>query len=30
VQAGFTDVEINPTRPVADAMHSAIVKATRP
>ena len=27
---GFTNVEINPTHPVADAMHSAIVKATKP
>jgi arsenite methyltransferase len=28
--AGFTDVEITPTHPVADAMHSAIIKATKP
>jgi arsenite methyltransferase len=28
--AGFTNVEIIPTHPVADGMHSAIIKATRP
>ncbi|MFD4874241.1 arsenite methyltransferase [Streptomyces sp. NPDC058420] len=28
--AGFTDIEITPTHPVADGMHSAIVRATRP
>ncbi|MEV7341776.1 arsenite methyltransferase [Streptomyces sp. NPDC093544] len=28
--AGFTDVEITPTHSVADAMHSAIVRATKP
>ncbi|MFF4632741.1 arsenite methyltransferase [Streptomyces griseorubiginosus] len=28
--AGFTDVEISPTHPVADGMHSAIVRATKP
>jgi arsenite methyltransferase len=28
--AGFTDVEIVPTHPVADSMHSAIIKATKP
>src|SRR5204862_6360185 len=28
--AGFTDVEITPTHPVADGMHSAIVRATKP
>ncbi|MGW3289945.1 arsenite methyltransferase [Streptomyces sp. NPDC001002] len=28
--AGFTDVAITPTHPVADGMHSAIVRATRP
>ncbi|QFR02252.1 arsenite methyltransferase [Streptomyces phaeolivaceus] len=28
--AGFTDVEIVPTHPVADGMHSAIVRATKP
>ena len=28
--AGFTDVEITPTHPVADAMYSAIIKATKP
>ncbi|MFJ4632219.1 MULTISPECIES: arsenite methyltransferase [unclassified Streptomyces] len=28
--AGFTDIEITPTHPVADGMHSAIVHATRP
>ncbi|MEV7239276.1 arsenite methyltransferase [Streptomyces sp. NPDC051020] len=28
--AGFTDVEIIPTHPVADGMHSAIVRATKP
>ncbi|MGK3939991.1 arsenite methyltransferase [Streptomyces caeruleatus] len=27
--AGFTDVEITPTHPVADGMHSAIVRATK-
>ncbi|MEU0600356.1 arsenite methyltransferase [Streptomyces sp. NPDC006393] len=28
--AGFTDVEITPAHPVADGMHSAIVRATKP
>ncbi|MGW6734989.1 arsenite methyltransferase [Streptomyces sp. NPDC055013] len=28
--AGFTDVEVTPTHPVADGMHSAIVHATKP
>ncbi|MEV6317286.1 arsenite methyltransferase [Streptomyces sp. NPDC051776] len=28
--AGFTDIEITPTRPVADGMHAAIVRATKP
>jgi arsenite methyltransferase len=28
--AGFTNVEITPTHPVADGMHSAIVHATKP
>ncbi|MFE2884656.1 arsenite methyltransferase [Streptomyces sp. NPDC059272] len=28
--AGFTDIGITPTHPVADGMHSAIVRATRP
>lgn len=28
--AGFTDVEITPTHPVADGMHSALVRATKP
>ena len=28
--AGFTDVEITPTHRVADGMHSAIVRATKP
>ncbi|MFF7048473.1 arsenite methyltransferase [Streptomyces griseorubiginosus] len=28
--AGFTDIEISPTHPVADGMHSAIVRATKP
>ncbi|MEU6228517.1 arsenite methyltransferase [Streptomyces sp. NPDC047042] len=28
--AGFTDVAITPTHPVADGMHSAIVRATKP
>ncbi|ALG15151.1 arsenite methyltransferase [Kibdelosporangium phytohabitans] len=28
--AGFTDIEITPTHQVADAMHSAIVRATKP
>jgi SAM-dependent methyltransferase len=28
--AGFIDVEITPTHPVADAMYSAIIKATKP
>ncbi|AZM63930.1 MULTISPECIES: arsenite methyltransferase [unclassified Streptomyces] len=28
--AGFTAVEITPTHPVADGMHSAIVRATKP
>lgn len=28
--AGFTDVEITPAHPVADGMHSAIVRAAKP
>ncbi|HEY9438453.1 MAG TPA: arsenite S-adenosylmethyltransferase, partial [Streptomyces sp.] len=28
--AGFTDVTITPTHAVADGMHSAIVRATKP
>ncbi|MFF4762085.1 arsenite methyltransferase [Streptomyces sp. NPDC001292] len=28
--AGFTDIEITPTHPVADGMHSATVRATKP
>ncbi|MGW4483814.1 arsenite methyltransferase [Amycolatopsis sp. NPDC004368] len=28
--AGFTDVDITPTHPVADGMHSAIVRAVKP
>ncbi|GHD84769.1 arsenite methyltransferase [Streptomyces naganishii] len=28
--AGFTDVEIVPAHPVADGMHSAVVRATKP
>ncbi|WP_262062933.1 arsenite methyltransferase [Streptomyces sp. STR69] len=28
--AGFTGVEITPTHPVADGMHSAVVRATKP
>ncbi|QIQ05937.1 arsenite methyltransferase [Streptomyces liangshanensis] len=28
--AGFTDIELTPTHAVADGMHSAIVKATKP
>ncbi|MEU6665262.1 methyltransferase domain-containing protein [Streptomyces sp. NPDC046727] len=28
--AGFTDIEIAPTHPVADGMHSAIVRAVKP
>ncbi|WAZ26466.1 arsenite methyltransferase [Streptomyces cinnabarinus] len=28
--AGFTDIDITPTHPVADGMHSAIVRATKP
>ncbi|MEU8707957.1 arsenite methyltransferase [Streptomyces sp. NPDC048565] len=28
--AGFTDIEITPTHAVADEMHSALVKATKP
>ena len=28
--AGFTDVEITPTHPVADGMHSAVVRASKP
>lgn len=28
--AGFTDIEITPTHPVADGLHSAIVRATKP
>jgi arsenite methyltransferase len=30
IEAGFVDVSIVPTRDVADGMHSAIVKATKP
>ena len=29
-RAGFTDVRITPTHPVADGMHSAIVRAVKP
>jgi hypothetical protein len=28
--AGFVNVEITPTHPVADGMHSAIIRATKP
>jgi SAM-dependent methyltransferase len=28
--AGFTDVEVTPTHPVADGMHSAVVRASKP
>jgi len=28
--AGFTDIEVTPTHPVADGMHSAVVRATKP
>ncbi|KAA0932051.1 arsenite methyltransferase [Streptomyces apricus] len=28
--AGFTDVEVTPTHPVADGMHSALVRAVKP
>jgi SAM-dependent methyltransferase len=28
--AGFTDIEITPTQPVADGMHSAVVRAVKP
>lgn len=28
--AGFSDIEITPTHAVADGMHSAIVRATKP
>ncbi|MFJ3307640.1 arsenite methyltransferase [Streptomyces sp. NPDC086549] len=28
--AGFTDIEVNPTHSVADGLHSAIVRATKP
>ncbi|MEU8890193.1 arsenite methyltransferase [Streptomyces sp. NPDC048442] len=28
--AGFTGIEITPTHPVADGMHSAIIRATKP
>ncbi|MEU6596085.1 arsenite methyltransferase [Streptomyces flaveolus] len=28
--AGFTDVQITPTHPVADGMHSAVVRAVKP
>ncbi|MDN3029244.1 arsenite methyltransferase [Streptomyces sp. S.PB5] len=28
--AGFTDIEITPTHPVADGMHSAVVRAAKP
>jgi SAM-dependent methyltransferase len=28
--AGFTQVEVTPTHPVADGMHSAVVRATKP
>ncbi|MFD5572841.1 arsenite methyltransferase [Streptomyces cadmiisoli] len=30
VAAGFTDVSITPTHPVADGMHSAVVRAVKP
>ncbi|MEV0011216.1 arsenite methyltransferase [Streptomyces sp. NPDC047973] len=30
VAAGFTDIEVNPTHPVADGMHSAVVRAAKP
>jgi arsenite methyltransferase len=30
VEAGFVDVEIRPTHPVADGLHSAIVRAVKP
>jgi hypothetical protein len=29
-EAGFTDVQITLTHPVADGMHSAIIKARKP
>ncbi|WP_369166557.1 arsenite methyltransferase [Streptomyces sp. R28] len=29
-EAGFTDIRITPTHPVADGMHSAIVRAAKP
>ncbi|GHF44691.1 SAM-dependent methyltransferase [Amycolatopsis bartoniae] len=28
--AGFTDIQVTPTHPVADGMHSAIIRATKP
>ncbi|MFD8815255.1 methyltransferase domain-containing protein, partial [Streptomyces sp. NPDC059627] len=28
--AGFTDIEITPTHPVADGMHSAVIRAAKP
>lgn len=28
--AGFTDIAITPTHPVADGMHSAVIRATKP
>ncbi|MEV5955823.1 arsenite methyltransferase [Streptomyces sp. NPDC051987] len=28
--AGFTDIDITPTHPVADEMHSAVIRATKP
>jgi arsenite methyltransferase len=28
--AGFTDISITPTHPVADGMHSAVVRANKP
>ncbi|WP_406329910.1 arsenite methyltransferase [Streptomyces sp. NBC_00203] len=28
--AGFADIEVTPTHPVADGMHSAVVRATKP
>ena len=28
--AGFTDIDITPTHQVADGMHSAIIRATKP
>lgn len=29
-EAGFTNIEIQPTHQVADGMHSAIIRATKP